>query len=63
VAAAFDERGLGALINNSRGILFAHELPEYAERFGPTRWQEAVEAATCAMIEALRSVTPYARAE
>ena len=30
VAAAFDSRGLGAIINNSRGIIFAHERPEYA---------------------------------
>jgi orotidine-5'-phosphate decarboxylase len=46
VMPAFDSGGLGAVINNSRGILFAHERPEYAARFGPARWQEAVEAAT-----------------
>jgi orotidine-5'-phosphate decarboxylase len=54
VAAAFDSRGLGAIINNSRGIIFAHERPEYAERFGAARWQEAVAAATRQMIADLR---------
>jgi orotidine-5'-phosphate decarboxylase len=55
VVGAFDSRGLGAIINSSRGIVFAHERPEYAERFGPSRWQDAVEAATRQMIEELRA--------
>jgi orotidine-5'-phosphate decarboxylase len=50
VAAAFDSRGLGAVINNSRGIIFAHTRPEFAERFGGSRWQDAVDAATREMI-------------
>jgi orotidine-5'-phosphate decarboxylase len=54
VAAAFDARGLGAIVNNSRGIIFAHERRPYNERFGPARWQEAVEAATRDMIDDLR---------
>ena len=58
VAAAFDPRGGGAIVNNSRGIIFAHARSPYAERFGPSRWQEAVEAATREMIEQLRSETP-----
>lgn len=61
VAAAFDERGMGAIINNSRGIIFAHRRPEYAARFGANRWQEAVEAATRDMIDQLRADTPAAR--
>lgn len=61
VAAAFDERGCGAIVNNSRGIIFAYKLAPYAERFGPSRWQEAVEAATREMIEQLRAVTPAGR--
>jgi len=56
--AAFDDRGLGAIINNSRGIIFAHAAPAYRERFGDARWQDAVEAATRAMIEQLRGETP-----
>ena len=53
VAAAFDEEGFGALINNSRGILFAHRSPQYAEQYGERNWQGAVEAATRQMIDAL----------
>jgi orotidine-5'-phosphate decarboxylase len=52
VAAAFEARGLGAIVNNSRGILFAHARPEYS-RFGAPRWQDAVEAATRDMIAEL----------
>jgi orotidine-5'-phosphate decarboxylase len=54
VAPAFDRSGLGAIVNNSRGLIFAHERPEFAGRFG-TDWQAAVEAATREMIDALRS--------
>ncbi len=57
VAGAFDERGLGAIVNSSRDIIFAHARPEY-ERFGSGQWQQAVEAATLDMIEHLRTDTP-----
>jgi orotidine-5'-phosphate decarboxylase len=57
-AAAFDAQGLGAIVNNSRGIIFAHAQPAYREQFGAVRWQAAVEAATRAMIEQLRAETP-----
>lgn len=50
---AFDGSGLGALVNSSRAILFAYRRPEYRERFGAARWQEAVEAATRQMIAEL----------
>lgn len=44
VAGAFDDRGLGAIVNSSRGVIFACSRPEYA-RFGQARWQEAVREA------------------
>jgi orotidine-5'-phosphate decarboxylase len=53
VAAGFDSRGLGAIVNNSRGIIFAHAAKQYADRFGDARWQQAVEAATRDMIAQL----------
>jgi orotidine-5'-phosphate decarboxylase len=56
-AAAFDSKGLGAIVNNSRGIIFAHARFEYKERFGASRWQEAVEAATREMISQLKAET------
>ncbi len=58
VAPAFDAQGLGAIINNSRGINFAHRRPEYQQKFGDARWQAAVEAATRDMISQLRADTP-----
>jgi orotidine-5'-phosphate decarboxylase len=58
VAAAFDSRGLGALVNNSRGIIFAHSRPDYAGRFKPAEWQKAVEVATLDMIAELQAARP-----
>ena len=58
VAGAFDADGLGAIVNNSRGIIFAHARKEYATKFGAARWQEAVEAATRDMIAQLADHTP-----
>jgi orotidine-5'-phosphate decarboxylase len=52
VLCALDSRGLGAVINSSRSIIFAHQRVEYS-RFG-NRWQSAVEAATRDMIAQLR---------
>jgi len=57
VAGGFDDRGLGAVVNSSRGIIFAHRRPEFADRFGDRDWQRAVEAATNEMISQLRSDT------
>lgn len=57
VASSFDVQGLGAIVNNSRGIIFAHARKEYAE-FGEARWQDAVAAATNRMIDELRADTP-----
>ena len=45
VSAAFDERGLGAVINSSRAIIFAHQRPEF-DKYGDSGWQTAVEEAT-----------------
>ena len=58
VAAAFDDLGLGAIINSSRAIIFAHARKEYKEKYGDRRWQAAVEAATLQMICQLQSETP-----
>jgi len=58
VAAAFTADGLGALVNSSRGINFAHSAEPYSEQFGDDRWQQAVEAATKQMIADLAAGTP-----
>lgn len=57
VAGAFDSCGLGAIINNSRGIIFAYEKPPYRDRYGQKGWQDAVAAATRDMIDQLRAET------
>ncbi|MEX0978315.1 MAG: orotidine-5'-phosphate decarboxylase [Pirellulales bacterium] len=57
VAPAFDTNGTGAIVNSSRAIIFAHARREYVN-FGPARWQDAVAAATSAMIDELRADTP-----
>lgn len=43
VAGAFDENGLGAVINSSRAIIFAYERDQFA---GAKSWQAAIEQAT-----------------
>lgn len=60
VAAAFDDKGMGALINNSRGITSAHSHPAYRDRFGD-RWQGAIEQAVRDMIEDLAANTNAGR--
>ena len=57
VAGGFDEKGLGAIVNSSRGIIFAHARDEYREKFGDANWQGAVEQATKDMIAMLRADT------
>lgn len=51
VASAFDEDGLGAVVNSSRGLTFAYQRPAFA-RFGAD-WQRAIEEAVREMIEDL----------
>ena len=58
VAGAFDADGLGAIVNNSRGIIFAHAKDD---RFGDDRWQDAIDGATEDMIASLRDNTPAGR--
>jgi orotidine-5'-phosphate decarboxylase len=57
-AAAFDERGLGAVINSSRGIIFAHQHPRYKHY---ADWPDAVGAAADDMLAELRAETPAAK--
>ncbi len=58
VRYAFDNEGLGAVVNSSRGIIFAHSRAPYRDQYGDRNWQKAVEAATRDMIEQLRTETP-----
>ena len=58
VAGAFLSDGLGALINNSRGIIFAFKNPAYSSLVIEKGWQSAVRRATEDMIAELRRATP-----
>jgi orotidine-5'-phosphate decarboxylase len=51
VRHGLDELGLGAIVNSSRGIIFAHEQA----RFASSDWRQSVRQATIAMIEDLAS--------
>lgn len=61
VAGAFDANGLGALVNNARGINFAHAREPYRSTFGEENWEQAVEAATKEMVCELRRHTPVGK--
>lgn len=61
VAGAFRPDGLGALVNNSRGINFAYRSGPFAEQFGPRQWEDAVAAAARRMIADLAAHTPAGR--
>ena len=50
----FDEEGLGAIVNSSRGIIAAWQKDSYS-RYGETGFAEAARAAALDMIEDLRS--------
>jgi orotidine-5'-phosphate decarboxylase len=60
VAPAFDEHGLGAIVNNSRGLAFAYRDPKVLGRAGGD-WQRAVELAARDMIADLAAHTSCGR--
>ena len=52
VAHGFDKNGLGAIVNSSRGIIFAYQTPRYSS----LAWQDAIAAAARDMAAELRAV-------
>lgn len=56
VAPAFDADGLGAIVNSSRGVIFAYDRQEY-ESLGKNDWQDAVAQAARDASEQLRTVS------
>ena len=58
LAAAFDPRGFGALVSNSRGIIFAYREPRLRDAYPPERWEDVVAQAALEMIEDLAKHTP-----
>lgn len=51
----FNEDGLGAIVNSSRGIIAAYKQEKYA-KFGPENFADASRAAVIDMIEDIRSI-------
>jgi orotidine-5'-phosphate decarboxylase len=60
VAPAFDAEGFGALINNSRGLVFAYRQEELLRKHGGN-WQRCVEDALETMTADLAAFTPAGR--
>ena len=60
VAPAFDADGLGALVNNSRGITFAYRKPAAASRFGDD-WKAAIAQAVRDMVDDLAAHSTAAK--
>lgn len=61
LAAGFDPRGLGAVVNSSRGIIFAFRNPRYQQgnaNLTGTGWLSAVERATRDSIAEIAAQTP-----
>ena len=56
--AAFDGEGRGAVVNSSRGILFAWRAGPMAEKHGESGWERAVEEAALEMRAALAGALP-----
>lgn len=57
VAGGFAADGLGAVVNSSRGVIFAHQKRPEAMRT-PDAWQDAVRAAAEEAVHQLRGATP-----
>lgn len=55
LAPYFNEDGLGAIVNSSRGIIAAYKKPEY-EKYGDNGYAEAARQAALAMKEDINSV-------
>ena len=53
VLAAFDAEGLGAVVNSSRGIIYAIDREPWSGRFGPDEWDRAAAAAAEEMRNAI----------
>jgi len=51
VLTSFNEDGKGAIVNSSRGIIFAYHRSPYREKFPIEKWEEAVEEAVLDMNE------------
>ncbi|QDU88243.1 Orotidine 5'-phosphate decarboxylase [Pirellulimonas nuda] len=61
VAAGFAADGLGAVVNSSRGVIFAYQRSEYVDRAASGHWTDCVAAAAADAVADLRRHTPAGR--
>jgi orotidine-5'-phosphate decarboxylase len=54
IVKCFNSDGYGAIVNSSRGIIYAHNLPAWKEKHGPKNWQSAAEEAIIKMNKELK---------
>ncbi|MBS3764094.1 MAG: orotidine-5'-phosphate decarboxylase, partial [Planctomycetes bacterium] len=57
VVGAFDEEGDGAVVNSSRGIIYAFRREPYSEKYGPAQWAQAAGEACREMKEQIWEAT------
>jgi orotidine-5'-phosphate decarboxylase len=56
VAPAFDQFGTGAIINSSRGVIFAYQQSKY-QSIASCRWQDAVRQSAIDTVAAIKAET------
>jgi orotidine-5'-phosphate decarboxylase len=49
IVHCFNKDGLGAIINSSRGIIFAYKDPHWKEQYGERNFEQAIESAVIKM--------------
>jgi len=57
IARCFNPDGYGAIVNSSRGIIYAYNLSPWKEKYGAGQWECAVEEAIIKMNKELKEVT------
>lgn len=55
-APCFNRDGLGAVVNSSRGVIFAYQAEPWRSECGEARWRDAVAAAAARMRDELEEV-------
>jgi orotidine-5'-phosphate decarboxylase len=57
IARCFNPDGYGAIVNSSRGIIYAYNLSPWKEKYGMKHWECAVEEAIIKMNQDMKEVT------
>ncbi|ODS32572.1 MAG: orotidine 5'-phosphate decarboxylase, partial [Candidatus Scalindua rubra] len=57
ITNCFNHDGYGAIINSSRGIIYAYNHTPWKEKYGVKHWESAVEEAIIKMNKELKEVT------